>query len=147
MSERPSLGQFEQLGIWAGVTLSLIVHRWAGGGARALPDPLSGSRALSRYIVELERQRADAGLAWWWYFAPLFAGILFNTVAFGVAGRQPLAIAVGLGACSVLIVRAGARRRARLGAKIRPAQTQRRATARLSASPERNGRRERCGDC
>ncbi len=113
-------------GVWAGVTLSLVVHRWTGGSGRAMPDTLSANQLLSRYIFELERQRADGGLAWWWYFAPLFAGILFNTVAFGVAQRQLPVAAAGLGVCAALatlIVKAGDRRRARLTDKI--AQLQR----------------------
>jgi hypothetical protein len=123
-AERPLVSFVAE--IWAGVTLSLIAHRWAGGDARTLPDNLSAQQSLSRYISELERQRAQGEPAWWWYFAPLFAGILFNTVAFGIAGQQPLVIAAGLAACaalSVLIVRAGTRRRVRLSDKI--AQLQR----------------------
>ena len=110
-----------EAGAWAGITLLLIAWRWLRGGARAMPGTLPAGQSLAHYIAELKRQQAARGMAWWWYFAPLFAGIAFNTIALGVVAQRPLPALAGLAACAalaVLIARVGARRRERLGDKI-----------------------------
>jgi hypothetical protein len=86
-----------------------------------MPGPLPAGQALVHYVAELERQREARGLAWWWYFAPLFAGIGYNTIAFGIFARRPFPAVIGIAAClalAMLIVRAAARRRQRLADKI-----------------------------
>jgi hypothetical protein len=108
-------------GAWAAVTVILIARRWLRDEVPAPADALPARQVLAQYIAELERQRAASGLAWWWYFVPLFAGIGFSTIAFGVIAQRPLAAALGVVACAVLaalIVKAGARRRERLAEKI-----------------------------
>ena len=106
---------------WAAVTLMLIARRWWFGGAQAMPAAMPARQALAHYVGELERQRATKGLALWWYFAPLFAGIAFNTVAFGLFAQRPLAALTGSAACIVLalmIARVDRRQRKRLADKI-----------------------------
>lgn len=106
---------------WAMVSFLLVVQRWWHDGSQAAPDALPPRQSLTRYLAELERQRAAKGLAWWWYFAPLFAGIAFNTIAFGIVTQRPLTTLAGFAACLALmamIAKLGARRRERLVDKI-----------------------------
>jgi hypothetical protein len=108
-------------GGWVVVTLALISHRWLCGGTHAMPDTLTARQSLTQYLTELERQRAASSLAWWWYFAPLFVGIGFSTIAFGIMAQRPLVAISGMAAClalSAMILRVGERRRARLTEKI-----------------------------
>jgi hypothetical protein len=108
-------------GVWAAMTLLLVVHRWLRGGTHAVPETLTVRQALTEYVGELKRQRAASSLAWWWYFMPLFVGIGFSTIAFGLIAQRPLATITGVAASvafAAMIVRVSARRRERLTEKI-----------------------------
>lgn len=101
-------------GLWAALTLGFVVWRLHGHGRREF----DGGRDAC--LAELVRQR-DAGRPAWWYFAPLFFGLGWNTVAFGVGTAQPAIIVLGVGACALLgamIVRLGAWRKRQLGERI-----------------------------
>jgi hypothetical protein len=108
-------------GFWAAVTVALIARAWLRADPSIMPDAIPERQVLKQYIAELERQRAARGLAWWWYFVPLFAGIGFSTIAFGVIAQRPVAAIAGLAAwvmLAAMIMRASARRRQRLTEKI-----------------------------
>jgi len=102
-------------GLWAVVTLALIAWRLRRAGRQ----PTAECRAA--FIAELTRQRDAGRAAWWWYFVPLFAGLAWNTIAFGVGAAQPAIAVVGSGACALLaamIVQLGIWRKRKLGERI-----------------------------
>jgi hypothetical protein len=108
-------------GAWAAVTLILVAHRWHRENVRVSAGKLAIPEVLPRYIADLKLERSAKSFALWWYFVPLFAGIGFSTIAFGVISRQPMAGLAGLltmAMLAMMIERLGACQRERLTEKI-----------------------------
>jgi hypothetical protein len=51
----------------------------------------------SLYRSELAKLRRIRRFLWWWYFVPLFVGLVTNLIAPGVAASQPTRILLGVG--------------------------------------------------
>ncbi len=103
-------------GGWAVVTGLVLIVR-----LRDRARPAAQEDIVVQYLAELEQQREARRWIWWWHFVPLFAGISYNTIAFGVATRQLDVVIAGAGACvtlAAMLVRLAALRKERLSAKI-----------------------------
>ncbi len=75
--------------------LCLLLYLAARGAARPVP-PAGGLAPLSAlYRRELARQHRLRRAMWWFWFVPLFAGLVANLVLFGLARDQPLRAAAG----------------------------------------------------
>ncbi|MBO9670019.1 MAG: hypothetical protein J7485_05840 [Sphingobium sp.] len=106
--------------IWIALTLLLILLNIARR-PRPMPMTLPPAGKLAFYRGQLARQRHVVGLAWWWYFFPLFGGLGVNLVLRAtIAGQRDIALG-GIACMTVLaftIARANRERRRELGAKI-----------------------------
>ena len=105
---------------WVGITLLLILLNLSRR-PRSMPIMLPPAGKLAFYRGQLARQRSVIGLAWWWYFFPLFGGFSVNLILRAMmAGQREVALSGAL--CMIvlafMIAWANRERRRQLGAKI-----------------------------
>lgn len=80
----------------------LIAFLALRGWARPLPSGADAAAQASHYGRELARQGGLRSFMWWFWFGPLFVGLVANLVLLGVRSEQPLRIAIGAAALALL---------------------------------------------
>jgi hypothetical protein len=86
------------LALFAAILGFLAIRGWAAPiPAGAELEPLR-----SHFGRELARQNGLRGLMWWFWFGPLFVGLVANLILFGIRVEQPLRIAIGAAALLLL---------------------------------------------
>lgn len=80
----------------------ILVYLALRGAARPAPLDAGNETVRALYEVELKRQSRQRRLMWWFWFVPLFAGLMTNLVMYGVSKEQPLRIAGGCAAIFLL---------------------------------------------
>lgn len=84
------------------VFVAIIVFLALRGKAAPIPAGAGLEPLRSHFAQELARQNGLRGLMWWFWFGPLFVGLLANLILFGIRMDQPLRIAVGAVALALL---------------------------------------------
>lgn len=79
----------------------VLVYLALRGGARALPLDADAASIAALYQTELQRQSRLRRLMWWFWFVPLFAGLLTNLIIVGITREQPVRI---LGGCVAIFL-------------------------------------------
>jgi hypothetical protein len=86
------------LALFAAILFYLALRGWAAPvPAGAELEPLR-----NHFSRELARQNGLRGLMWWFWFGPLFVGLVANLILFGIRMEQPLRIALGAAALLLL---------------------------------------------
>lgn len=80
----------------------ILVYLALRGAARPAPLDADSTTVRALYETELNRQSRQRRLMWWFWFVPLFAGLMTNLVMYGVSKEQPLRIAGGIAAIFLL---------------------------------------------
>jgi hypothetical protein len=88
---------------WNGLTLALMAYNLTRGRPKPLPSSLELPDIASFYRSELERQRRAIRFVWWWYFVPLYAGLVTNLITPGLRDNRPLLTATGVGSLALLM--------------------------------------------
>jgi hypothetical protein len=86
------------LAVFAAILCYLALRGWAP------PIPVgAGLEPLRNHFSrELARQNGLRGFMWWFWFGPLFVGLVANLILFGIRMEQPLRIAIGAAALLLL---------------------------------------------
>lgn len=87
---------------WIALALPVTVLSLLRSRTPPMPPALGLDRQLSFYRLELVRQRADIGLARWFCFGPLFAGLGLNMIVRGLMNGWH-GLALGGAVCIVLL--------------------------------------------
>ncbi|HYE51297.1 MAG TPA: hypothetical protein VEB20_16990 [Azospirillaceae bacterium] len=72
------------------------------GAARPLREEAGLEEACALYGAELARQDRLRRVMWWFWFVPVFAGLITNFIVFGMNRGLPLRAALGAGAVLLL---------------------------------------------
>lgn len=80
---------------WIAITLALIAYNLTIGRPKPLPHGTSLPNVADFYRAELARQCRAIRFVWWWYFIPLFAGLITNLIAPGLRDSRPLLAIAG----------------------------------------------------
>jgi hypothetical protein len=85
---------------WAMLAIHTFAMSWIAirGWVRRMPVDAGRDRLLLQYQRELTRMRQIRQYLWWWYFVPLFVGLLTNLILPGIGAADPARILPGIGA-------------------------------------------------
>lgn len=86
------------LAVFVAILAFLAIRGWAA----PIPQGADLEPLRSHFSRELARQNGLRGLMWWFWFGPLFIGLVANLVLFGIRMEQPLRIAIGAAALALL---------------------------------------------
>jgi hypothetical protein len=107
--------------VWIALALPVTIHTLLQARTRPMPSSFGRSAQLEFYRQQLLRQRGKRGLAWWFCFGPMFAGLGLNMIVRGMMNAW-YGLAVGGVACmaalAVMIAQAHRAGRHQLGEKI-----------------------------
>jgi hypothetical protein len=93
------------LALFVAILAFLALRGWAA----PIPHGADLAPLRNHFSRELARQNGLRGLMWWFWFGPLFVGLVANLILLGIRMEQPLRIALGAAALLLLagfIVRA-----------------------------------------
>lgn len=84
------------------VFVAIIGYLALRGWAAPIPAGAGVEPLRSHFGRELARQNGLRGFMWWFWFGPLFVGLVANLILFGIRMEQPLRIAIGAAALLLL---------------------------------------------
>ena len=86
------------LAVFAAILAFLALRGWAA----PIPAGADLEPLRNHFSRELARQNGLRGFMWWFWFGPLFVGLVANLILFGIRMEQPLRIAIGAAALLLL---------------------------------------------